>query len=216
MKKQFYFDDRVQHGMTYEEYKKMINRIISDSAGDTSESDESSRIEFTKLNLHRSARIEKTYSVSDELKFLLQNIIKPQLWMVITEEWCGDSAQNLPYIVKMSEINNLINLKIILRDDNPDIMDHYLTNGVLRSIPKLVAFDSEGNELFEWGSRPKEAEMLVSQLKSKGMPKTEWNKKLHLWYAKNKGRSIENEFIEILSNLSVNSPEYFAKQVSLK
>ena len=37
-----------------------------------------------------------------------------QLWMVITENWCGDSAQNLPYIARIASLNKKIELRIIL------------------------------------------------------------------------------------------------------
>jgi hypothetical protein len=84
--------------------------------------------------------------------------------MVITETWYGDSAQNLPIIAKAAELNNKIDLRILLRDSNIDIIDHYLTNGQSRSIPILVAFDLDGNELFKWGPRPLTAKILVTNL----------------------------------------------------
>jgi hypothetical protein len=85
-------------------------------------------------------------------------------------------------------------------------MDHYLTNGT-RSIPKLVAFDNEGNELFQWGARPKAAQDLVSDLKTQGFDKKYFLEKLHSWYARNRGADIEKEILLLLkkSNLIKNS-----------
>jgi hypothetical protein len=154
--------------------------------------------EYKKLNLQRSSRIDKTYTVSDELKSVIMNIKNKQLWMVITEGWCGDSAQTLPHIVKMAELNPNIELKILLRDKNLDIMDLYLTNGT-RSIPVLVIFDEAGNELLKWGPRTKVLQEQMIQWKSEGIVKPELYEKLHLWYARNKGKEIEAEFIKILS-----------------
>lgn len=193
----FFQDKRPHNGLTYEEYiKEARNKLESNSDNSTDE-----LLAYTKLNIHRSNRIEKTYNVSDELCSLVKNINTPQIWMVITEDWCGDSAQNLPYIVKIASCNSLINLRIIRRDGNLDIMDQYLTNGKSRSIPKLVAFDEDGNELFQWGPRPKEAKDFVDKAKEDGIPKSEFIEKLHLWYANNKGQSIEKEFKKLLSNL---------------
>ena len=79
-------------------------------------------------------------------------------------------------------------------------MDEYQTNGT-RSIPKIVAFDSEGNELFTWGPRPKEAQQLITQWKNEGIVKPELYEKLHLWYGRNRGKNIEGEFLEILSSV---------------
>ena len=120
--------------------------------------------------------------------------------MVLTEDWCGDSAQNLPYIAKIAECNSLIKLRILPRDQNLDLMDLYLTDQKSRSIPKLVAFDEFGNELFQWGPRPYEAQKLVMELNALGLSKNEFNEKLHLWYGRNKGKSIENEFVELLKS----------------
>lgn len=111
--------------------------------------------------------------------------------MVITESWCGDSAQNLPVISKIARLNSNIALRIILRDSNLDIMDNYLTNGVSRSIPILVAFDMDGNEIFRWGPRPKPAMQLVKKFRERGIVKEEYYKKLHLWCGRNKGRELD-------------------------
>jgi len=155
----------------------------------------------TKLNYRRSSRILKTYNVNENLKKIVLQINAPQLWVIITEDWCGDSAQNIPYISKIAEINPMINLKLISRDENPDIMDLYLTEGKQRSIPKLIAFDLNGNELFQWGPRPKSAQEVINKGKNEGLSKEEFLNKLHLWYAENKGKNLEDEFLILLNSL---------------
>ena len=59
-------------------------------------------------------------------------------WLVLTEAWCGDAAQSLPIINKMAEVSDNITLRLILRDENLDVMDQFLQNGRSRSIPKLI------------------------------------------------------------------------------
>ena len=184
------------NGMTYEEYKKLFADEIENPPG----VDEKNNYDIKKLNFSRSKRIEKQFVPSDELINTVNNISKQQLWMVLTEAWCGDSAQNLPVIVKVSELSNNIELRILLRDSNLDIMDQYLTNGT-RSIPKLVAFDEDGNELFRWGARPAAAQQLINELKEKGLQKNEWLVELHKWYANNRGKEIEKELLVLLNNL---------------
>jgi hypothetical protein len=125
------------------------------------------------------------------------------LWMVITETWCGDSAQNLPIIAKTAELNDKIDLRILLRDSNSDIIDHYLTDGQSRSIPILVAFDLYGNELFKWGPRPDTAKTLVTNLKHDGFSKEEFNQQLHLWYGRNRGKELESELLQILKKFDL-------------
>lgn len=161
---------------------------------------EKEHFDYIKLNFQRSNRIHKTYKPSEELKNVISKIRDEQLWIIITEEWCGDSAQTIPYIFEISKLNMLIDLKIFKRDSNLDLMDLYLTNGS-RSIPKLIAFDKNGKELFLWGPRPNEAQALINKLKSEGKTKDEFIAKLHFWYSKDHGKSLEKEMIELISKV---------------
>jgi len=193
--------DRInKKGSKYQDY---LNKLIDDIIKTNTDSlDEKARKKFEtkRLNLQRSARIMKTYRVDGDLKEEIKKINETQLWMVITENWCGDSAQNLPYLALIAEENSNIDFKIILRDSNPDIMDQYLTNGT-RSIPLLVAFDHSGNELFRWGPRPKVIQEQFLKWKAEGIISPELYEKLHLLYARNKGEAIESEFLEILKTV---------------
>ncbi len=186
-----------ESGISYSEYVKRTELEISDSKCDGLTPQELKRLNIKSLNLQRGNRIARTYKPAEELIRVLNEINEKQLWMVITENWCGDSAQNLPYIAVMAAQNPLIDLKIVLRDINPDIMDQFLTNGT-RSIPILAAFSQDGEELFRWGPRPAYAVNLISCWKSEGMEKSEWTEKLHFWYAKNKGCELEKEFIDLM------------------
>ena len=100
------------------------------------------KINFIKLNYQRTRRIEKSYFVNHEICTKIKKISQKQLWVIITEDWCGDSAQSVPYIKKFSECNPLIAVKIVLRDHDLEIMDLYLTNGTSRSIPTEVNYCS--------------------------------------------------------------------------
>lgn len=193
----------IEKGMSYTEFINSTIEEIAKTNISELQDKELSRFNFKVLNLQRSSRITRTYKISDELKNIINEISEPQIWMVITENWCGDSAQNLPYIAAIAGENILINLRVILRDLNPDIMDQCLTNGT-RSIPKLIAFNNTGDELFRWGPRPKAAVNLINQWKEEGLEKSEWTEKLHSWYSRNKGVEIEKEFIELIASSVVN------------
>jgi len=159
-------------------------------------------LNFLRLNNHRMHRILKTYSVSPELRQIVEQINEPQTWLALSEDFCGDSAQSLPIIAKIAELNPMISLRIISRDDHPDLMDRYLTDGK-QGIPKLIAIDKKFNEIFYWGPRPKEAvKVFIGSLES-GKDKDEAYKDLHTWYAKDRGKAIEVEFTEILSQIMV-------------
>ncbi|MFH1195412.1 MAG: thioredoxin family protein [bacterium] len=189
----------LQNGKSFKDYlqatlEKFSNQnVFADPHAD-------SKFELRKLNYHRMSRIIKTYKINSELKSLIEkNISEYQLWLVITEDWCGDSAQILPYLAVMASQNPLINFKILERDSNLDFMDLYLTDGKSRSIPKLIVIDKDWNEVFQWGARPKAAQDYFLQLKSEGLAKDSINEKLQMWYNADKGKSLEAEFSEILT-----------------
>ncbi len=187
--------------LTYKQYIDLTIKEIESTDVNSLNDAEKTLFEYKKLNLQRSSRIEKYYLVNDELKSIIQNIKQIQTWVIITENWCGDSAQNLAYIAAFTKMNPSITLKIILRDSNLDIMDQYLTDGS-RSIPKLIAFDENWNELFNWGPRPQAAKELMEQLKKEGLSKTDKYEKLHLWYGRNRGKDIEQEFKDLFIKLT--------------
>lgn len=189
--------DKIAHGgMTYEEYKKLFADEIENPPG----VDEKNNYDIKKLNFARSTRVEKQFVPSDELIEAVNKISNPQLWVLLSESLCGDSAQNLPVLAKTSELSENVKLRILLRDSNLEIMDKYLTNGT-RSIPKLIAFNEEGNELFRWGARPAAAQQIINELKEKGLQKKEWLTELHKWYANDRGKEVEKELLELLNNL---------------
>lgn len=187
-------------GLTYNDFWNQFElKLNSQKSGNLSE-EEKNQANQLKLNFQRSSRINRTYEISENLKNVLDKLEITQNWILITEDWCGDSAQNVPYIAKIANYSSKINLRILARDQNLDLMDKYLTNGA-RAIPKLIAFDEQENEFFQWGARPKEAQDLVTQLKNEGKSKTEFLEALHLWYGKNRGKNLETEFLEILQKL---------------
>lgn len=206
MTNNFFNERRPHNGLTYEAYLDIWEDFLTQTNHADLPSDEKNRYDYKKLNKQRSSRINKTYKVSEELKSLLTEIREPQIWMVLTEDWCGDSAQNLPYIAEMAKQNSNITLRILPRDANLDIMDQYLTDGKSRSIPKLVVFDENGDELFQWGPRPKEAQQFVKDELAKGREKPDVYQDLHLWYGRNRGKAIESEFIKMLQKVINNQP----------
>ncbi len=190
----FFRERRPHNGMTYKEFYENFEKSIQNL---TEENTDANKL---KLNFQRISRIQKSYKVSDELCTKVKEFTDPQIWLTISENWCGDSAQIIPYLAKISECNPKIDFRIIERDKNLDIIDLYLTNGT-RSIPKLIAFDENGNELFQWGPRPKRAIDLINNAKAEGKTKDEFLEMLHLWYAKDRGKSLEEEFNILLDQL---------------
>lgn len=165
----------------------------------------SSIIEFTKLNWHRTQRLQKTISINEELIEIILNISDSYSWIVVTEAWCGDSAQILPLIAAIANMNpRKIKLYILLRDENPELIDNYLTNGA-RAIPKLIVINEvTSKEEFVWGPRPIPAQIMFNEWKQnpKGKSWNDFEKDLHGWYAMDKTQTIQQEFLSYFKTLN--------------
>ncbi|PZF74187.1 thioredoxin family protein [Taibaiella soli] len=182
----------------YAEFLHLIETLMAE--GKTTGNNQSEQYQFyTKLNFQRMQRWNKTFHLTESFAEQLKN--QPQqTWWVITEGWCGDSAQNLPGIAKMAAASEgKIELRIVLRDEHPEIMDQYLTNGS-RSIPKLVSLDLDGNEVFQWGPRPATAQELMMAWKKnpEGKDFETFEKELHTWYTQNKGIELQGEIAALM------------------
>ncbi|NVJ89761.1 MAG: thioredoxin family protein [Flavobacteriaceae bacterium] len=189
----------LKKSLTYQEYRSLVSRLL-EKGKSTGPIQTEELTNYSLLNDKRMKRLDKTIKITDDTKAAVLSISKPQTWLVITEGWCGDAAQNLPVLHKLAELNKNVDLKLVLRDDNLELMDLYLTNGG-RSIPKLIALNEELNELFTWGPRPSVAVQMVNDYKEKhGVLDASFKQDLQVWYNKNKGINLQEDFIKLLKS----------------
>lgn len=187
-------------GIPYADYFSTIEGLVSNKK--TSGSVHSQElVEYTRLNLQRMKRWNQTFEPTQELSFLLKSINRPMVWLCLTEAWCGDAAQNTPIIAKLASLNPSIKLYFLFRDENLSLMDQYLTNGS-RSIPKLIAFDSNtSEEVFVWGPRPSLLQDQVTEIKKRGADHAEISLLIHQWYAQNKAEAIQQELLGVFREI---------------
>lgn len=191
----------LSNSYSYTEYRKLVTDLLAEGKSTGSEQSED-LTHYTSLNETRMNRLEKTIKITETTISKLQNLRKNYIWLVISEGWCGDAAQLLPIIYKMATASNdKIELKIVLRDENPDLMNLFLTNGG-KAIPKLIIIDKEKLEVIaDWGPRPKGAIELVNNYKKEfGVIDETIKTNLQLWYLHDKGISTQEEIMEIMEN----------------
>lgn len=198
------------------ELKAIISEAIKDSVsaeqylvmhanyaeeGKTSGEHNEDMVYYTKLNAQRSKRITKTAVLVPELVEKVRGLPK-QTWLLITETWCGDAANSVPLLAKLADVNANVDLRVVFRDENLDLMDQFLTKGG-RSIPKLIALDEELNVLFDWGPRPREAQDLYWSWREKEdrEPYKEFQVVMQKWYNENKLQAIQQELGDSLSKI---------------
>ena len=178
----------------YEAFIALCQSLV-DQQSATSFAEEEKFVHFSMLNLQRMLRLTKTFELSEQDKAWIATL-PSQSWYMITEGWCGDSAQSLPIIAAMAAYNPNISLKICLREANPAIMNQYLTNGS-KSIPVLAIFE-HNEEIARWGPRPAGAQTLFLEHKAQATPFEAFEIALQQWYNKDKGAEILSELRKLL------------------
>ena len=190
----------LENSYNYQEFKDLTSSLIAEGKSTGHEQSEA-LTNYSLLNDKRMKRLDKTIKISEETIAEIKQIKEPQTWLVITESWCGDAAQNIPVIHKIAKTNPLINFKLVLRDDNEDLMNQFLTNGG-KAIPKLIALDNQKNVINTWGPRPTIATKMVADYKAKnGSLDADFKKELQVWYNKDKGLSVQDDFVKLAKNL---------------
>ncbi len=184
----------------YKEYRDLVDSLVA--SGKTTGTNQTEKlVEFTKLNIQRMNRLDKTIKLSEQIINMMNQSDRSFDWLLIGDAWCGDCAQILPVINKVSEASNgKINFKIISRDTFPELIEIYHTDGA-KAIPKLLVIDKETSEaICSWGPRPKPAQEIMLNWKE-NKDKISWEEfemNLHLWYARDKGVSIIKELVSLL------------------
>nr|WP_235004015.1 thioredoxin family protein [Aequorivita lipolytica] len=180
--------------MDYTQYNLFFKQLAEE--GRTTSEQTQEKIDYTKLNFSRTKRLDKTAEISEESIEVFKNISEKQTWLVISEPWCGDAAQTLPFLNKIAQFSENIDLKIVLRDDNTELMNQFLTNGS-QSIPVVIMLDENLNVLQTFGPRSKAATKLVTDYKTQhGKINDAFKELLQVWYNEDKGVSIVNDILE--------------------
>ena len=188
---------------SYTAYRNHIKTLLKEGKSSGNEQSEA-LTHYSELNEARMNRLEKTVKISTEIIQKLNQLNGDYIWLVISEGWCGDAAQILPVIYKMAELSERIDLKIVFRDENEDLMNLFLTNGT-KSIPKLIILDKDTLELLgDFGPRPIGAKQLILDYKAKhGIVDETAKTNLQLWYLHDKGLSIQKEILDLMLKIDL-------------
>ena len=120
--------------------------------------------------------------------------------LVLVEDWCGDAVNTLPLLARLTELAGNTELRVIARDQNPDLMDAHLTNGT-RSIPVVIVLDADFVERAWWGPRPASLQQWVIE-EGMALEKMELYRRVRTWYARDRGHTTADEVVELLEQLA--------------
>ncbi len=124
--------------------------------------------------------------------------------LVLSEDWCGDSVNIVPIVAKLAESVSNMDMRILARDENLDIMDTHLT-GTSRSIPIVILLNQKYQECGWWGPRPRELQKWVME-KGMKLPKEERYREVRTFYARDHGLTTMRELVEMLERCCLKSP----------
>ncbi len=206
---QFIPNDIWNQAMLYSDYRQLADDLYAQGKT-TGENHSSSMLEYTRMNIQRMQRLDRSTKLTEATLTALNQVDRPQKWLVITEAWCGDAAQTVPIMVKMAAANPLIEFRVILRDEQPALMDQFLTNGA-RSIPVLIMMEANFEVLGSWAPRPEPAQQMALNGKVKSQSLTpeerkvfnqELKKELQKWYARDKTQTTQEEISRMLREVT--------------
>ncbi|HEY7782961.1 MAG TPA: thioredoxin family protein [Ktedonobacterales bacterium] len=123
--------ERFDQGLTYGEFKAQMTR-----------------------NQERFAANEGRVALDPATLAAFRGLPHPLNVLVLAEDWCGDVIDNLPILGQLAAASGKLNPRVFLRDQNPDLMDQFLNQGVHRSIPVFAFFDDQFREVGRFIERP--------------------------------------------------------------
>jgi hypothetical protein len=128
-------------------------------------------LEYMSVHKENTEAIKKNFTIPQEDIEVLNKLGEHSLRVIaITEDWCGDAMLNIPILLKLAKSADM-DVRMILRDENLELMDQYLTNGISRAIPIFIFIDREGNEKLVWGPRAPMVKKIVDDERAKLPPK---------------------------------------------
>lgn len=188
-----------EEAIDYASYRTLVQDLF-ESGKTTGEDHSEGMLQYTKLNIQRMNRVDKTVQLTAELKQKLEQLQQAYKFLIITEGWCGDAAQLVPVFNALTQNSTKLEMKLVLRDQHLDLIDAHLTNGG-RAIPVVLVLDAEGNFIKKWGPRPVVLQLLLADWKAENPDMQVVSEKLHSWYAKDKTQTTQAEILDLLTSL---------------
>lgn len=191
-------NEALSKAVSYGSYRNTMEVLVAEGKSTGIEQTED-LANYTKLNHSRMRRWDRTFKIGNELAEKITALDRDIVFLVLTESWCGDAAQTMPVMNQIAELNPKISFKVVLRDENPELMEEFKYNGTL-SIPRLIIFDKTTTEVLgNWGPRPSTAtQMVIDYKKEHGNLSPELKQDLQLWYNKDKGKETAEEIVGLL------------------
>jgi hypothetical protein len=178
-------------------YIETIEKLIANESNLNEE--DAKLLGFINNNYTTVKTVLENYILSDAILSATKKLAPIDVY-IIMENWCGSSAGNVPYIVKILQSISNTAIHIVPRDSNEDFMNAYLSEGK-KSIPIVIGFDKSGNELFKWGSASAAQNEYAKELQAQQIPFSEFIVAMRTWFLGNNANAIETDFMQLFSKI---------------
>ena len=201
--------DLVASAITYEQYVQLSTDRLAQGLSTTDDPHYNTPeiIGFVKLNLHRMSRLHKLMGLNPELGSVMARVPERWTWLVLTESWCGDAAQIVPVLHRMADESPYVEIKFLLRDQHPDLMNAHLTNGG-KSIPKLICVRTRDigsptlREIGTWGPRPAGLQTLMDAWRTEKLTLIDMVERAQRWYNDDRTQATQRELLALAASWS--------------
>ncbi|PQL94437.1 thioredoxin family protein [Apibacter adventoris] len=186
-------------GVSYEKYKEIITLQEKQEIHSSNENIKK-LAEYTRLNLSRIHRNDKTLVLEESVIKQLASLSHKINILVISEGWCGDASQIVPVINKMVRCTDKLDIRLVFRDENERLINQYLTNGG-KAIPIVILINAETfQEIAHWGPRPQPCTPFLQKYKSdpQHYSHDDFAIDIQNFYNQDKGHTISKELTRLI------------------
>lgn len=154
-------------------------------------------VERAEVNRDLWRTMRRHARVPAELAERLRDLAAPRYLLVLLEDWCGDAVNTVPVLDRLAAEVPGLELRVLRRDENPDLMDEHLS-GRARAIPVVMVLDEHFRELGWWGSRPAPLQGWYDSAEARALDRADRYREIRRWYARDRGRTTLAEVAALL------------------
>ena len=157
------------------------------------------------LDAARSRRdewLERTKDATVEAEALtrVQRLGARRRLLVVAEDWCGDSANTLPYLARLVELTpDVLDLRIVDSSAGRPVMEAHKTPDGRAATPTVVVLDEAGAFLAAWVERPSVLQKWYLE-KENELGRSDLLDQKYKWYKEDQGKTAIREIVELLAN----------------
>ena len=125
--------------------------------------------------------------------------------LVVAEDWCGDSANTIPYLARLTDSVQSVALRIVSSREGRWVMEGHHTPDGRAATPTIILLDSAGAEAGCFVERPAALREWMEAAKAR-VGEAELPQTRDAWRRNDAGQSTLREIVELLEAAVQGSP----------